>query len=336
MNDTFFPVRSSQLSPVALKNELVKRYDFEESLSCSFFDSGMNDIYKVKVGQEVYYLRISQTGMHEQIDYEEEVYIINALCDNGICAAAPLRCRDSSFVWGINAPEGRRFAVVFKEAKNTPSGDTVTKVFNLGSMVAKMHTIADQKDFTVSRKPIDLMELSKKPLMMIQQHIAERSEDAKFLSVATEKLCQFLESNIRYEKPYYGFCHGDIHSGNVFFEGDLPQMFDFDCMGYGWRAYDICVFAWNETLGNDKYIESDDWKAFIDGYNSVRKLSDAEKDTITAFAALRQLWIMGLHADVIERNAGCSWYNDEYFNYNIGIFKQWTSRVFSISDVNLE
>jgi hypothetical protein len=33
-----------------------------------------------------------------------------------------------------------------------------------------------------------------------------------------------------------------------YFTGDEPVIFDFDCMGYGWRAYDICVYAHNESF----------------------------------------------------------------------------------------
>lgn len=326
MSDKYFPVRYSQLNPAALKNELTKRYELEEPMSCRVFNSGVNDIYIIKVGKEVFYLRVSLTGIYERRDYEEEIFIINTLCENGIRAAAPVCCRDGSYIWEINAPEGRRYAVLFTEAKRTPSEDKVKKAYNLGCMAAQIHTIADEKNFIVCRAPIDLVQLAKKPLELIQPYLAHRTADYEFLSNAAEKLCRYVGDNFGHEKPYYGYCHGDIHSGNVFFEGDAPKIFDFDCMGYGWRAYDICVFAWNETFGDEKYIETEAWKAFLEGYNFVRQLSETELASINAFAALRELWLMGLHADVIERNAECSWYNDGYFDYHIGIFKLWYKR----------
>lgn len=97
-------------------------------------------------------------------------------------------------------------------------------------------------------------------------------------------------------------------------------------MGYGWRAYDICVYAWNETLDDEKYIEKEPWNSFLDGYSSIRKLSEIELSSIPVFAALRELWLLGLHTDVIKRNAGCSWYNDSYFDRGISIFKLWYER----------
>jgi Ser/Thr protein kinase RdoA (MazF antagonist) len=47
---------------------------------------------------------------------------------------------------------------------------------------------------------------------------------------------------------FYGWYHGDVHAKNVCFKNNVPTIFDFVCMGYGWRAYDICVFAWYETF----------------------------------------------------------------------------------------
>jgi len=335
MSDTtFFPVRYSQLNPNAIKNELAKRYSLEQPLSCRIFDYGLNDIYIVKTGNGIYYLRISLTDMHEKHDYEEETFIINTLCKNGIHAAAPVCCRDGSIVWEINAPEGIRYAVLFTEAKKSPSEDNVRKGYNLGSELARIHKVADENDFTVSRAPIDLVQLAEKPLKMIQPFLSHRPADYDFLCSTAEKLCRYVEENFSYEKPYYGYCHGDIHGGNVFFDCDEPQIFDFDCMGYGWRTYDICVFAWNETFSDEKYIETDAWKAFLDGYNSVRKLSEKELNSISTFAALREIWLMGLHAGMMDRNAGCSWYNDGYFDYHIKIIQLWYNRSISIQSVS--
>lgn len=326
MSGTYFPVRYSQLSPEALKMELVKRYDFSGSLSCTLFDYGLNDIYKVKFDTMVYYLRVSLTGVHDRKDYEEEVSVINTLCKNSISVASPIVCKDNQYLWEVNAPEGKRYAVLFEEARRNPSNDHVRKSYNLGRMLAQLHTVADENNFLVSRDPIDLSELAKKPLKEIYPYLKHRQADYDYIKDAADKLCDFIENNLSLEKPYYGFCHGDIHSGNVFFEGDNPKIFDFDCMGYSWRAYDICVFAWNETGSDEKYIEKEEWKAFLDGYSSIRRISKTEMEAINAFAALRELWLMGLHADVMERNAGSSWYNDSYFDFRIGMFKLWYNR----------
>jgi Ser/Thr protein kinase RdoA (MazF antagonist) len=326
MDNTYFPIRYSQLDPKALKEELNQRYVFDEKVSCRLFDYGLNDIYQVKSENIVYYLRVSLAGVHNRKDYEEEIFIINTLSKNNISVAAPIKCNDGQYIWEINAPEGKRYAVLFEEAKKLPSDNSKLKSHNLGIMLAKLHEAADNNDFTVSRKPIDLIQLAEEPLEAIYPFLNHRQVDYDFIKTAAKELCAYIKEKLRLEKPYYGYCHGDIHSGNVFFDGDNPKIFDFDCMGYGWRAYDICVYAWNETGGDESYIEKEPWNAFLEGYNSIRRLSETELEAINAFAALRELWLMGLHADVIERNAGSCWYNDDYFDFRLKLFKLWYNR----------
>lgn len=326
MSDNIFPIRYSQLNANALKDELTKRYELNNLGSCRFFDFGMNDIYVVKAGKETFYLRVSMAKMHRQCDYEEEVSIINLLHENGVRVVSPICCKDGKFVWEVMAPEGKRYVVLFREVMNEPSKDEILKAYNLGLMLAKMHTIADKYDFIVSRAPIDLTQLSKRPLELLRPHLAHRPIDYEFLCGAAETLERYVKANMSCEKPYFGFCHGDIHTGNVYFQDSDPEMFDFDCMGYGWRIYDLSVFLWNEMRNDEKYIESDTWKGFLDGYNSARQLIEIELASINDFAALRQLWLMGIHADVMERNAGCCWYHDKYFDDEIKIFQLFYER----------
>jgi len=61
----------------------------------------------------------------------------------------------------------------------------------------------------------------------------------------------------------------------------------------------------------------------LEGYEEIRLLGVQEVQSIEVFIALRQLWLMGLHADVMQRNAGCCWYNDNYFNEQIEIYRNW-------------
>jgi Ser/Thr protein kinase RdoA (MazF antagonist) len=107
---------------------------------------------------------------------------------------------------------------------------------------------------------------------MLKEPLKNRQEDYKFLQTSSQSLWKFIKDRLVEEPPNYGYCHGDMHSGNVFFDGEQPKIFDFDCMGYGYRAYDICIIVWNETFSKDDYIETDEWKKYIEGYSSVRKL----------------------------------------------------------------
>lgn len=84
-------VRYSQFNAEDIKKELLQRYELEQPLSCRFYDFGMNDIYLIRAGNTNYYLRISLAGIHQRIDYLEEMNIIKTLAERGIRAAVPVK-----------------------------------------------------------------------------------------------------------------------------------------------------------------------------------------------------------------------------------------------------
>ena len=77
----------------------------------------------------------------------------------------------------------------------------------------------------------------------------------------------------RIPSPKQGFCHGDFHAANAHLtEGNTVTFFDFDCCGFGYRAYDIAIFKWDSRLmGKEK--ETERWEAFLRGYMGLRDLS---------------------------------------------------------------
>jgi Ser/Thr protein kinase RdoA (MazF antagonist) len=64
-------------------------------------------------------------------------------------------------------------------------------------------------------------------------------------------------------------------------------MFDFEFCAYGYRAYDIATFRWSRGSDNTEL-----WNAFLNGYQSVRKLNDSEMKSIEVFIQARNLWWM--------------------------------------------
>ena len=325
MQENYFKVSYSVADCEELKSKLIKRYPLPEPVTCRLFRCGVSDIYLVIANQVLYYLRIMKTGVYNLTDYEEEANIMLELNANGVNTAIPAQCIDGKYLWSINAPEGIRYAILFTEAKNNPSGNNIKINFNLGQAVAKIHAIADEKNFKVSRVPIDFTQLIQKPLDLIKPYL--NPDKYKFICDALENLRKFIEEKLTTEKPYYGFCHGDIQLGNVFFEGEIPKFFDFDCMGYGWRSNEVAVHIWNQSHGNPQFKEGDEYKAYIDGYNSIRQLNENEMDCINAFGAIRAIWVTGLNIKLLETERGSIFINHvvERLTEN---FKIWYEKVF--------
>lgn len=329
--NTEFPV-----APEELIIELPKHYNFTESIKCELIKAGLNDVYKTTIGNEIYFLRIGRLGIYEYQDYIDEASIIDFLSDNNVGVAAPVRCNDGNFVWILEKTSGIGYCVLFYEAKNEPSGDELIKSYNLGKTVARTHVLSDEKDFYINRKPIDLIYLIQNPLELIKPHFIKRIAEYNYIREAMEKMGEFIKNTLKTEKPYYGFCHGDIQPDNFHYIGENPVLFDFDCMGNGWRSHDIAVLAFNNTfvyMAKKKdidYIESDEWKEFLRGYNSIRELREHEIDSVNIFAAIRMIWVWGVHADLINKGTPSPLFEDNYFNAFYNIFKYWYDRALKI------
>jgi Ser/Thr protein kinase RdoA (MazF antagonist) len=120
----------------------------------------------------------------------------------------------------------------------------------------------------------------------------------------------------------FGFCHGDLHGFNAAFDGETVTMFDFDCCGVGWRAYDIAVYRWLLEMRN----LTSNWKPFLETYQERRPLAQIDLSAVPLFVAARYIWILGLHTG----NAsflGRSFMNDQlYWNYWLKLIRDWDEK----------
>ncbi len=75
------------------------------------------------------------------------------------------------------------------------------------------------------------------------------------------------------------------------------MFFDFDESGPGYLADDLSVFLFGcVAFGRTDHAF---WHAFIEGYRSVRELSQADLDAAHLFVPVRHIWLMGEYASHI-------------------------------------
>ncbi len=128
----------------------------------------------------------------------------------------------------------------------------------------------------------------------------------------------------------YGLCHGDLHKMNLLIDDQQRvTVIDWDCVGYGWRAYDVAVLRWSigpavGPAGIGKTKTEQVYAAYLDGYQSVRLLSPTEVAAIPYFVAVRIIWVAGQEiGQALERGWGTRWINDAYFDDWIDVLKRW-------------
>lgn len=317
-----FPVTHSIPSASALREVIAAEYQLAAPIECLFFLMGVNDTYLVKTTATSYVLRIYRRGWRSLPEIQYELDVLLFLQNAGIGVSAPIRRTDGSFIGTIQAPEGERFMVLFTYAPGrevTYESKDADAAYVYGKLAAQLHTATETFQSLHHRAALDLEHLIETPLRSIEPMLAHRPEDWEFLQAVTERLRRKV-MELAGSGLEQGFCHGDLHWGNARTQDDnTVTLFDFDCCGVGWRAYDLAVFRWAVRL---RKLEAGQWAAFLRGYRETRTIPESDIQAIPYFVAVRHLWLMGLHTGN-RQDFGLAWMNDTYFDEAIKFFREW-------------
>ena len=219
-------------------------------------------------------------------------------------------------MYSIDAPEGIRHVVLFTYANGRIPTLNQESSYEFGKMVAQIHNATDDYYSPYKRYSLDLNHLLEQPLKNIAISIDEYGGDFDYVMSWVEK----IKSGLPIDLLDRGFCHGDLHDWNAHWENGRLTLFDFDCCGYGYRAYDLAVFLWNLKT-NYKTKEADSWGAFLNGYTDHRPLQQIELDAVPLMIAARRIWLAGIYLDN-EDVWGTAMINDRFFKMFIGQLKE--------------
>ena len=311
----------STLSPSAVVAHISREYKLDKITSCEFLARGLNDTFRVQASDRSYALRVYRAGWRSQSEIHYELDILLHLDRKGIAVSKAIAGKDGSFLYTVEQPEGLRYAVLFTYAEGEQSGAlTETQARLFGTATAELHAASDGFLSHHARFGLDLDHLIDQPLSAALPFLAHRPDDQQYLTDLATRIRHRIEAvQARLE---FGFCHGDLHGVNAAFDGETVTMFDFDCCGLGWRAYDIAVYRWLLELRS----MASNWKPFLEAYQERRPLGEIDLSAVPLFVAARYIWLLGLHTS----NAsflGRSFMNDQlYWNYWLKLIRDWDAK----------
>lgn len=318
-------INYSQFSPTALLAELQNHYDLPSDSECIFFKSGLNDIYRITSQDETCFLRVSLSGVYTTEQIAEEIRLICHLRTMGLSVVEPIPCSDQSYVLELDAPEGMRQAVLFRGIVQSPAGDADTLMYNLGRLLAQVHEASLSFDSPTTRPVIDKTMLVEMPTTLLTPFLSHRPDDLAFLKQTAMPLWQSANDMLGKYSTAYGICHGDVQPNNYYFQGDVPVLFDFDCMGRGYFAYDLGVLLANYTFADNEIYQKPMWASVLAGYRSVRSFNEDEENAIYLFAALHMLRVLVYHAKCREQHQGVFYFmTDQHLNMFFGAYRRLT------------
>jgi Ser/Thr protein kinase RdoA (MazF antagonist) len=293
-----FPVQSSILSADALAEMARDHYPLQHPVQCRLISRGLNDVYRVESDGAISFLRVTPRGWRLDVELEAEIAVIDDVRQRGLRVAPAMLGRDGRHLSHLSAPEGTRSAILFAMAEGSAIRDIdLRHAAAYGRLAASFHTAVDASPRHYQRFAIDEHHLVMHPMAAIRASLPDGGKDLEYLEHVAEQVARRL-ADLPRTSPGFGLCHADFHPANVHFdERGQPTLFDFDCAGYGWRAYDLTVFLWN-SYGERRprrWRESR-WRAFLRGYQEMRTLPEGLAELGPLFLVARQIWLAGMDA----------------------------------------
>jgi Ser/Thr protein kinase RdoA (MazF antagonist) len=304
--------------------QVVAAYDLPSPATCDLLSEGLNDVYLVQSGADRYLLKLYRAGWRTRAEVLYEVEALLHMDRHGVDVALPVVGRDGSVACELPTPEGARQAILFTWAAgraDTPLDESYAR--RIGRAAAAMHAATDDFRCPHPRFSLDLEHLLSQPLNALLPLLEDRPGEANYLRRLAERLRRRLE-RLPASALDWGFCHGDIASNNIHATEETLTLFDFDCGGSGWRAYDLATFQTAVVDGPERYEEPVAlWRAFLAGYRERRPLGDVDLEAVSLFVAMRQIWILGVHVTVWQ--ASGSQRLPPFFDHMLEFLGEWES-----------
>lgn len=271
-------------------------YDLPLPVSCTLTSPGVNDTYRITTEGRTFFYRIYRAGWRTAADIQYELELLLHLRRVGVPVSVPVPKPDGSYVTALALAEGVRPAVLFTEAEGQVLAYTAADAFEYGCAAGRLHNGMDSFRSDLPRVAVNLETLLEQPLRLIRP-FAERLGRWAFFADAGDR----LRARVHRVEPLLeqGICHGDLHGHNVHKtkDGGLT-LFDFDCGGPGYRAYDLACYRWAVSRHAPN---AEPWDAFLRGYRMERPVAQVDLDAVPVFVAIRTLWLLGLQAGWVKQ-----------------------------------
>ena len=293
-----FPVAAVLLCPNALGECLGPYYFPGKEIVCRLYCRGINDTYRVLIDGKLHWLKVYRSGFHSREEIQAEVDLLLHLRRSGVQACVPIARADGGYVCEFETITGPRCGVLYETAglhdfKSTQ--ETPEKNIRLGEYIARVHRALGEMP-PAARPRLDCAGFIDGSMPYIREFAKVHEFDLPFVEDIAARTKSAL-ANLAQDNPAFGLCHGDIYEGNLRLDkAGNPVLFDFDFAGYGWRAYDIAMYAYNFSFGADPAkleARARRFEAFMEGYSRVRAMPEDELRAIPWFIPFRRIFNLG-------------------------------------------
>ena len=254
----------------------LKGYDLGAPLSLKGIAEGVeNSNYLLHAERGEFLLTLYEKRVDEA-DLPFFLGLMEHLAKRGVNCPQPVRARGGA---AIGRLAGRAAAIVTFLEGLSARRPTVAHCGEVGEALARMHEAG--ADFQLKRR--NALSIEGWPALF---EAARTRADEVVLGLASETERHLRELQAIWpENLPAGVIHADLFPDNVFFLGDkLSGLIDFYFACNDFLAYDlaICLNSW--AFDEAAAFDLAKGRALIDGYQSVRRLNDAEVKALPILA----------------------------------------------------
>ncbi len=281
-------------------------YPLTAKLGVKALNYSENRIYLIQeMDSEIkYILRVHRPGYHTKEEFEGELLWMKEISEQtDIILPGVYQGINREYLQSISTKNGEAFTcILFSYLKGHTLGsleenERMVQLKQVGRILAKLHNQSQNRDDTakIVRFSWDVEDLlGEKARWGDWRDYSYLKPEQKEIFADAERIILQRVKNFGRTPEHFGLIHSDIHSTNLIIHEDKIQLIDFDDCGYGWYLYDIGC-----SLVKYPFIDGLT-EAILEGYESVRPLTQEEKEALPTFLLLRRIvrfaWLAG-HAD---------------------------------------
>lgn len=262
----------------------LKDYYGLDSPTCKNLNTLANYAIEVTSPTSHFALKIYNPASRAATEVQWEIDLTLHLIKNGAPVANPVAGKNDSYLQTF-VVDGQDLATVLFEwaagQKPKPELSTYTLI---GKAAAQIHNAANSFTSALPREKYDVHELIDDQLKRMKTPLEESDQYQRVFDLSERMRKIITNPNLD-----YGVIHNDLTLDNVHLDGDTLTVFDLDSAAESWRAAE----AWGVLRAAE-----DRFKAWLEGYRSVRKFSEDDEKAVAAFGIVEDIrnvvWKLGL------------------------------------------
>jgi len=249
--------------------QFLEQYDINDFKDYKGITEGVeNTNYLIKTSEQDYILTIYEKRVDEN-DLPFFIKLLSYLSENKFPCPKPIANKNNE---KINRIKNKNAALVTFLNGQSKNKITSEECFEIGKITAQLHEIT--KKFNINRKNNLSIENWDS---IFEKTIKQKIDLEESIIKKTKNYLNFLKDKWPKNLPQ-GIIHADLFPDNIFFTNNkVSGIIDFYFACNDFFAYEIAICINSLCFDNNSTFNMTKAKNLIDGYTSIRTLSEDEK-----------------------------------------------------------